>query len=281
MKHILKIFLIFFLVFSNTFAYELTNYDKNFLDKFYSLLEKVNPEKIEVLDEKINLLIDNYSTNTRINYLLSQISYHISNNYLKNSYDLVRVIDGDTIKIIFEWQEKNVRMIWLDAPENSTTRYWYVEEFWNRAKNKLEELIWNNQKIYLEFDDSQWKYDKYYRLLWYVFVDWKNLNWEMIRVWYASEYTYNKNYKYRDEFLLYEQFAKQNNLWIWWENLEEKTTNNNYKFYTSSYHSAYLYYCETDSSWQNLSKKYLKIYDSEEELLKDSINNWKILNKKC
>ena len=38
-------------------------------------------------------------------------------------------------------------------------------------------------------------------------------------------------------------------------------------FYTSSYASSKLYYCDTDSAWENLSEKYLESYSSEEAVL--------------
>ncbi len=39
------------------------------------------------------------------------------------------------------------------------------------------------------------------------------------------------------------------------------------KWYTSSYHNAHYYYHENCEGWQNLSSDYLKIFNSEKELL--------------
>ena len=40
-------------------------------------------------------------------------------------------------------------------------------------------------------------------------------------------------------------------------------------FYLSTYHTAKYYYCDTDNDWKSLSEKYLKSYNSEQELLAD------------
>lgn len=53
----------------------------------------------------------------------------------------------------------------------------------------------------------------------------------------------------------------------------------NHLFYTSSYYTSELYYCDTDSSWESLSPKYLQTYTSEADLLKDYPS--KTLNKPC
>lgn len=53
----------------------------------------------------------------------------------------------------------------------------------------------------------------------------------------------------------------------------------NHIFYTSSYYTSELYYCDTDSSWESLSPKYLQTYTSEADLLKDYPS--KTLNKPC
>ena len=65
----------------------------------------------------------------------------------------------------------------------------------------------------LEFDESKNKFDKYGRVLAYVFVDGLNVNLEMIKKGFAYEYTYHgEKYKYQKEFKNAEQFAKENGL---------------------------------------------------------------------
>jgi hypothetical protein len=116
----------------------------------------------------------------------------------------------------------------------------------------------------------------------------------MIENGYAREYTYGTSYKYQAEFKQAELYAKNNQLGLWnpavcggetqinsSESQDLKTGNSESqgRFYTSSYHSSKLYYCDTDPAWKNLSEKYLVSYDSEAELL--AIYPDKKLNKPC
>lgn len=133
-------------------------------------------------------------------------------------YWLQEVIDWDTIRIYDNSWDYKVRLIWIDAPESNDTRFWYAECYWEESTKHLKELIWENKLIQIEFDDSQWLYDKYDRMLWYLVIDWENLNEKMIKDWYAYEYTYNKKYKYSDKFERAEKDAKNDKLGVWWEN---------------------------------------------------------------
>jgi endonuclease YncB( thermonuclease family) len=112
----------------------------------------------------------------------------------------VSVVDGDIIKIERDWKNVTVRMIGIDAPEGTTTRYWYVEDFWKEATAYLTNLLSWIKEVEIELDDSQWEYDIYQRLLAYIFVNWINVNQKMLEDWYAIEYTYNKPYKYQQSF---------------------------------------------------------------------------------
>ena len=145
-----------------------------------------------------------------------------------DTYTLLKVIDWDTIKVKNNNEEINIRMIGLDAPEKSTTRYWYTECFWNEATNHLNEILSWITTIQVEQDPTQWETDKYWRLLWYVFFSWNNINQKMIEDGYWFEYTYNLPYKYQKEFKRAEKSARLNKLWLWdkntcnWERREIK-----------------------------------------------------------
>ena len=145
-----------------------------------------------------------------------------------DTYTFLKVIDWDTLKVKNNNEEINIRMIGLDAPEKSTTRYWYTECFWNEATNHLNEILSWITTIQVEQDPTQWKTDKYWRLLWYVFFSWNNINQKMIEDGYWFEYTYNLPYKYQKEFKKAEKSARLNKLWLWdkdtcnWEKREIK-----------------------------------------------------------
>ena len=145
-----------------------------------------------------------------------------------DTYTFLKVIDWDTLKVKNNNEEINIRMIGLDAPEKSTTRYWYTECFWNEATNHLNEILSWITAIQVEQDPTQWETDKYWRLLWYVFLSWNNINQKMIEDGYWFEYTYNLPYKYQKEFKKAEKSARLNKLWLWdkntcnWERREIK-----------------------------------------------------------
>ena len=145
-----------------------------------------------------------------------------------DTYTFLKVIDWDTLKVKNNNEEINIRMIGLDAPEKSTTRYWYTECFWNEATNHLNEILSWITTIQVEQDPTQWETDKYWRLLWYVFFSWNNINQKMIEDGYWFEYTYNLPYKYQKEFKKAEKSARLNKLWLWdkntcnWERREIK-----------------------------------------------------------
>lgn len=297
MNKILASLLVLILSISSTFAYNPSLKDTRTLNSVYKTIDLINdnqPSKVENLYNKLQKILPSFKKDNQQKYILTELSNYIWNkiNVPKEifsveeniQYDVIEIIDWDTIKINYNWKVQNIRMIGIDSPENSTTRFWYVEKLWDEAKQKLVELIWNN-KITIELDETQWEYDKYNRLLAYIFVWSLSINGEMIKSWYAKEYTYNKAYKYQSEFKVNQKNAEENKLWIWSNTSETTTINNtenkNYKFYTSSYYSAKLYYCETDLDWKWLSNSYLRVYNTESELLNDSINSGKTLNKKC
>lgn len=145
-----------------------------------------------------------------------------------DTYTFLKVIDWDTLKVKNNNEEINIRMIGLDAPEKSTTRYWYTECFWNEATSHINEILSWITTIQVEQDPTQWETDKYWRLLWYVFFSWNNINQKMIEDGYWFEYTYNLPYKYQKEFKRAEKSARLNKLWLWdkntcnWERREIK-----------------------------------------------------------
>lgn len=161
-----------------------------------------------LLSLHITSKFDNYETNQE--HETSDL------NYLKREkIELIKVIDWDTVKIkTKKSNEENIRMIGLDAPEKSTTRYWYSECFWKEAANHLTQLLSWIKILEVEYDSTQASTDKYWRILWYLILSWINLNKQMIKDWYWFEYTYNVPYKYQKEFKKAENYARSNNLWL-------------------------------------------------------------------
>lgn len=124
------------------------------------------------------------------------------------------VVDGDTIKVVLNWQKQSVRLIGVDTPESTTKRFWHTECFGKESSDYLKKLL-SHQKVDLEYDLTQWKYDKYDRLLAFVFYNGENINQKLIKDGYGREYTYNKPYKYQQQFQSSQQEAKSRKIWLW------------------------------------------------------------------
>lgn len=132
-------------------------------------------------------------------------------------YDVVKVIDGDTIVVKIEDKEETIRLIGIDSPETVDPQK-SVECFSKEASAKAKELI-EGKKITLEIDPTQGNKDKYNRLLRYVFLDDGTfINKKLIEDGYAFEYTYEKPYKYQSEFKEAQKKAEINKNGLWAEN---------------------------------------------------------------
>ena len=129
-------------------------------------------------------------------------------------YDVVNVVDGDTIKINIDGKDEVIRMIGINTPETVDPRK-PVECFGKEASAKAKELL-SGKKIYLEEDVTQGNLDKYNRLLRFVFLeDGTNFGEYMIKEGYANEYTYNTPYKYQNLYKNAEKEAKEQKKGLW------------------------------------------------------------------
>ena len=129
-------------------------------------------------------------------------------------YEVVKVVDGDTIDVSINGETERIRIIGLDTPETVDPRQ-TVECFGLEASAKAKELLLNEQ-VRLEADSTQGERDTYGRLLRYVFLaDGRNYSLEMIKQGYGHEYTYNVPHKYQQEFQQAENEAKDAQRGLW------------------------------------------------------------------
>ena len=129
-------------------------------------------------------------------------------------YDVVKVVDGDTIDVSIDGKIERIRLIGIDTPETVDPRK-PVQCFGVEASNKAKATL-TGKKISLENDSTQGERDKYNRLLRYVFLeDGTNFNLFMIKEGYAYEYTYNLPYKYQSEFKQAQKDAEINKKGLW------------------------------------------------------------------
>ena len=129
-------------------------------------------------------------------------------------YQVIKIIDGDTVDILIDGATERIRVIGLDTPETVDPRR-PIECFGLEASAKAEELLLN-QKVRLEADPTQGEKDTYNRLLRYVFLsDGRNYSLEMIKQGYGHEYTYNLPYKYQQVFQAAENAARSTQRGLW------------------------------------------------------------------
>jgi micrococcal nuclease len=131
----------------------------------------------------------------------------------ENLYQVVWVVDGDTIKIE---GGQLVRYIGIDTPErriHKEGRWKYEPEPYAEGAKELNEKLVKGRKVRLEFDVQ--KVDRFGRLLAYVYVDRVFVNEEMIRQGYAQLLTIPPNVRYVERFkkALLEARQRKRGLW--------------------------------------------------------------------
>lgn len=129
-------------------------------------------------------------------------------------YPVVKVVDGDTITIDVDGHKQTVRLIGINTPETVDPRK-PVECFGKEASDKAKALL-TNHSVRVELDASQGTYDKYHRLLAYVYRDDELfVNKLMVSDGYAYEYTYNVPYEYQKEFKEAQRIAQNEDRGLW------------------------------------------------------------------
>jgi micrococcal nuclease len=125
--------------------------------------------------------------------ILFTINYSFLNSALINLLEdreivyVERVIDGDTIVVE---NKTSIRLLGINAPEKG-------EKYYNEAKEFLKKSS-SNKTIELEFGED--KYDRYKRILAYIFIKGENINLELVKNGFANFYFPSGKDIYYDEF---------------------------------------------------------------------------------
>jgi micrococcal nuclease len=119
---------------------------------------------------------------------------------LQGPFEVVQVVDGDTVKIATAEGRLTLRLIGIDTPETvHPTKP--VECYGPEASDEAKRLL-RGQQVWVELDPGQGATDKYDRLLVYLWTSPTEMfNWHMIRDGFATEYTYDTAYNHRGAFL--------------------------------------------------------------------------------
>lgn len=133
-------------------------------------------------------------------------------------YEVIEVVDGDTIKVEIRGEVEAIRLIGIDSPELfEAIPECFAEEAYIQARGLLL-----GTSVMLERDPSQDERDIYGRLLAYVITDnGQNFNWYMLEKGYAREYTHVSPYSLQQEFKQAEADAKASGLGMWGERVCE------------------------------------------------------------
>ena len=94
---------------------------------------------------------------------------------------VVRVIDGDTIVVLFGKKQERIRLLDIDAPEKG-------QDFSEKSRLFLSEMI-SGKLVTVEFKER----DIYGRILAFIYVNDINVNAEMVRSGLAWKYRFSKN----------------------------------------------------------------------------------------
>ena len=131
----------------------------------------------------------------------------------KKLYQILEVVDGDTVKIS---EIGTLRLIGIDTPETKDPRK-VVQCFGKEASENAKKLL-SGQKVWLEFDESKSKTDKYRRTLAYIFrEDGYFYNLEAVKNGFAHSYREYPHPKL-DEFNLAEKQAREGKIGFWADN---------------------------------------------------------------
>ncbi|KPB05090.1 thermonuclease family protein [Bacillus sp. CHD6a] len=133
--------------------------------------------------------------------------------YERTEVPLVRVIDGDTIKVKINNKEENIRFLLIDTPETNHPRMDGPQPFGPEAKKFMEEFM-QGGKVEIELDVSE--RDHYGRILAYVYVNGVSAQEELLKRGLARvAYIFPPNTRYVDSYQVIQEKAQVEGIGIW------------------------------------------------------------------
>ncbi len=136
-----------------------------------------------------------------------------SDSIYKGPYEVVKVVDGDTIRLMIDGNSTPVRLIGIDTPESVHPDAEKNVPEGKLASEHTKELT-EGHWVYVEYGTEP--YDRYGRILAYVYLDEETmLNAQILEDGYAEVYTLKPNDKYEDYFLSLDEDARSKNAGLW------------------------------------------------------------------
>ena len=130
------------------------------------------------------------------------------------AYEVVRVIDGDTVVLLMEGKATTVRLIGVDTPE--TVHPQKTVEHYGKEASRFTENLLKGESVYVEHEAGTSQLDKYGRELVYLYraPDGLFVNLEIVRQGYAHAHTLNP-FQHIELFRYYEQRARDAQKGLW------------------------------------------------------------------
>jgi len=132
--------------------------------------------------------------------------------------EVINVIDGDTLSVVYDSAITKVRLIGIDTPESVHVDEIKNNEFGKIASEYTKELLEDVDYVYLEFDKAM--YDEYDRLLAYVYLSDnqafdESINFILVSNGYAlnKEFAPNTRYAARLDAACEDAKANEKGLW--------------------------------------------------------------------
>ena len=142
-----------------------------------------------------------------------QINFAGQSGELYGPFEVVRVVDGDTVKLNIGGNVETVRLIGIDTPESVHPNKEKNVPEGKLASDHTKELL-DGKNVYIEYGEDPT--DHYDRVLAYLYFDENTMiNAELLKDGYAKVYTVNPNNKYKDYFLAVESEAKNSGAGLW------------------------------------------------------------------
>ncbi len=146
--------------------------------------------------------------------------------HAKQTTTVVRVVDGDTLKIRYWGKDESIRLIGIDTPESRANKkakkdakrsgldIKTITSMGKRTTEYVESLVKTGDLLAIEFGTQRW--DKCVRLLSYFYLsNGKMLNEEIVKAGYANVMTIPPNVKYQDRFLRAYKEARVRKRGLW------------------------------------------------------------------
>ena len=147
-----------------------------------------------------------------VGIVISQVQYPVEDFSNDRAYQVLRIIDGDTVEINYDGQAVSIRLIGVDTPE--TVHPSQPVEAYGREASSFTKNLLLGESIYLRFDTEN--QDRYGRLLAYLYraPDGLFVNLEVARQGYGHAYT-QFPFKHMELFRHYENQARTAGKGLW------------------------------------------------------------------